>query len=196
MYTFDRRSLGFGNEIEEQPITLFPSQRYSSPAASRFSSDTALSTYAELEGLGTNGFWTRLIEKISSSLAGGILGNSNVTLATAHVSGVNDNATARQQVEDTSNGSLASRSSYGNAPGGTVKLDIKLLAGILSLADTYTFSISELAGGSHSKSSRHYDGVTVDVNVINGRQVSATHPDVANFKRDCRSMGATEVLGG
>jgi len=139
--------------------------------------------------------WRRLVEKIRALVGGGILSNANITLATAHVSGVSDNATARQNIEDTSNGRAASRSSYGNAPGGSVKLDIRLLTGILKLAETYSFSISELAGGSHSKTSRHYAGVTVDVNVINGQRVSATHPDVANFKRDCRSLGATEVLG-
>jgi hypothetical protein len=139
--------------------------------------------------------WRRLVEKIRALLAGGILNNANITLATAHVSRVNDNATARQNIEDTSNGRAASRSSYENAPSGSVKLDIRLLTGILKLAETYRFSISELAGGSHSRTSRHYDGGTVDVNVINGQHVSRTHPDVANFKRDCRSLGATEVLG-
>lgn len=139
--------------------------------------------------------WRRLVEKIRALLASGILSNANITLATAHVSGVNDNATARKNIEDTSNGRAASRSTYGNAPGGSVKLDIRVLTGILKLAETYSFSISELAGGEHSRTSRHYDGVTVDVNVLNGRHVSATHPDVTNFKRDCRSLGATEVLG-
>ena len=139
--------------------------------------------------------WQRLVEKIRALLASGILNNANITLATAHVSGVNDNATARQNIEDTANGRAASRSSYGTARGGSVKLDIKLLTGILKLAETYRFSISELAGGAHSRTSRHYNGVSLDVNVLNGRHVSATHPEVANFKRDCRSLGATEVLG-
>jgi hypothetical protein len=162
--------------------------------------------YRQIEPFGGLGdpidFWNqpqkslgRLVEKIRTLLAGGILSNANIMLATAHVSNVNDNATARQNIEDTSNGRAASRSSYGNAPGGSVKLSIRLLMGILNLAGTYSFSISELAGGSHSKTSRHYAGVTVDVNVINGQRVSATHPDVANFKRDCQRLGATEVLG-
>jgi hypothetical protein len=159
------------------------------------------------DGLGnTAGFWTtlpekgrqawrRLVEKIRALLAGGILSNANITLATTHVSGVKDDATARQNIEDTSIGRAASRSSYNTAPGGSVKLDIGLLTGILKLVETYSFRISELAGGSHSRGSRHYDGVTVDVNVINGQHVGATHPGVPNFKRDCRSLGATEVLG-
>jgi hypothetical protein len=137
----------------------------------------------------------RALEVWRSQLAQKILSNPRMILATRHPSGVSDNATARQNIEDTSNGRAVSRSNYGNARGGTAKLDIRLLTGILKLAETYSFSISELAGGSHSKTSRHYNGVTVDVNVINGQRVSAAHPDVPKFKRDCRSLGATQVLG-
>lgn len=136
-----------------------------------------------------------LAEKIRKVMAGGILNNPNITLATDHVSGNVDNANARQNIEDTAKGVDVTRSSYGSAPGGTVKLDIQLLAGILKLAETYKFSISELAGGEHAKGSRHYDGVTVDVNMINGKRVGATHPDVRNFMQQCRDLGATEVLG-
>jgi hypothetical protein len=137
----------------------------------------------------------RLRAAIRRRLAATILAGPNITLATAHVSGVNDNATARRNIEDTTNGRRAARSSYGTAPGGAVALDIRLLSSLLKLAETYRFSISELAGGSHTAGSRHYAGVTVDVNVINGQRVSDTHPDVANFMRDCRALGATQVLG-
>jgi hypothetical protein len=139
--------------------------------------------------------WRGLVETVRRNLANGVLTSPNITLATTHVSGNVDNANARQNIVDTSSRTDASRSSYGTAPGGTVKLDIQMLASLLKLADTYTFSVSELAGGEHSAGSRHYNGVTVDVNVINGRHVNSTHPDVANFKRDCRSLGATQVLG-
>jgi hypothetical protein len=139
--------------------------------------------------------WRNLAEKVRKVMASGILNNSNITLATAHVTTPLDKATARRNIEDTANGIDASRSTAGNAPGGTVKLDIQMLTGILKLAETFSFSVSELAGGDHSANSRHFAGVTVDVNVINGQQVSATHPDVANFKQQCRDLGATEVLG-
>jgi hypothetical protein len=134
-------------------------------------------------------------ERIRAWLANQILNNANITLATAHVKTPLDNATARRNIEDTANGGIAFRSSHGNAPDGAVNLDLRLLVGLLALAESYNFSISELAGGSHSKTSRHYNGVSVDVNVINGRHVSAAHPDVVRFKRDCRKLGATEVLG-
>jgi hypothetical protein len=137
----------------------------------------------------------RAREAIRGRLAATILNSPNITLSNAHVSGVNDNATARQNIEDTANGRPASRSNYGNAPGGTVSLDLQLLSRILKLAETYSFSISELAGGSHSANSRHYAGVTMDVNVINGQHVSNAHPNFRSFMRDCRALGATQVLG-
>lgn len=128
-------------------------------------------------------------------LAARILANNRISLATTHVSGVSDDANARENMRDTSEGRPASRSSYGNAPGGTVLLNLRLLRGIQTLLDEYTLSVSELAGGSHSPNSRHYAEVAVDLTVINGRHVSANHPDVPRIKARCRELGATEVLG-
>jgi len=139
--------------------------------------------------------WRGLIETLRKNVANGVLINPNITLATSHVSGHVDNANAKQNIVDTSRGTDASRSSYGTAPGGKVKLDLQMLVALLKLAETYKMSVSELAGGEHSAGSRHYDGVTIDVNVINGRGVSASHPDVTNFKKMCRDLGATQVLG-
>ena len=139
--------------------------------------------------------WRSLIETLRKNVANGVLINPNITLATTHVSGHVDTANAKQNIVDTSKGNDASRSSYGVAPGGTVKLDLQMLVALLKLADTYKFSVSELAGGEHSKGSRHYNGATVDVNIINGKRVGGSHPDVPKFMRDCRSLGATEVLG-
>jgi hypothetical protein len=130
-----------------------------------------------------------------ATLAQRILESPRITLATEHVSGVNDQATVRQNIADTAAGALARRSNYGGAPGGTVALNVRLLRGLLALAGSYSFSISELVGGSHSPNSRHYAGVAADVNQINGSQVRAGHPDLAAFKQKCRDLGATEVLG-
>ncbi|MGO7837224.1 chitosanase [Rhizobium johnstonii] len=128
-------------------------------------------------------------------LAARILNHPNITLANAHVSGENDQATAHQNIVDTGAGLEAHRSSYGTAPGGTVRLDPRMLQGLLDLADEYAFSVSELCGGEHSPGSRHYRGVTADVNVINDRHVSASHPQQAAFRRKCSSLGATQVFG-
>lgn len=127
------------------------------------------------------------------ALAGRILANPRIQPATGHVSGVEDMANARQNLVDTAAGNRACRSSYGTAPGGTVALDTRLLSGILALADEFGVSISELAGGSHNPSSRHYVGVAVDFNRINGRPVGASHPDLPAFKQLCRDLGVTEL---
>ena len=55
--------------------------------------------------------------------------------------------------------------------------------------------LGEIAGGSHSKNSRHYAGVALDVNVINGKRVSRLHADYQRFMKMARDLGATEVLG-
>ncbi len=128
-------------------------------------------------------------------LATRILNHAGIQLATAHVAGVDDQATARQNIADTAAGGLARRSSYGNAPGGTIALDRRLLRGLLALSEEYTFAVSELVGGSHSRNSRHYVGVTADFNIVNARPIRASHPDLAAFKQLCRDLGATEVLG-
>jgi chitosanase len=131
----------------------------------------------------------------AAELAARILSHPGIKLATAHVSGVNDQATARQNIKDTAAGRPAQRSNYGSAPGRTVALDRRLLSGLLALADEYTFTVSELAGGNHNRNSRHYAGVGADISLINGRRISASHPDVAAFQTRCRNLGATEVLG-
>ncbi|QRM35819.1 chitosanase (plasmid) [Microvirga sp. VF16] len=128
-------------------------------------------------------------------LARRILNHPSISLATAHPSGAVDQATARDNISDTASGRPARRSTHGNAPGGTTNLDVRLLSGLLALADQFSFSIAELAGGSHNPNSRHYAGLGMDVNIINGRRVRADHPDVSAFKAKCREMGATEVLG-
>jgi hypothetical protein len=133
--------------------------------------------------------------ELGSGLAARILSHGGIKLADAHVSGVDDRATARRNIEDTAAGGAAHRSAYGTAPGGTVALDTRLLSGLLALAAEFTFTVSELAGGSHNSNSRHYAGVAADISVINGHRVSASHPDVADFQQRCRNLGATEVLG-
>jgi hypothetical protein len=70
-----------------------------------------------------------------------------------------------------------------------------MLGGVMALAQEYAISISEFCGGSHSRNSRHYAGITADFNIINGRHVSPSHHDVPAFMARCRALGATEVLG-
>lgn len=129
----------------------------------------------------------------AQSLAQQILSNSKITLATTHVSGVKDNANAKQNVVDTAAGKLAARSCYAQAPCGYVALTDSMLAGMLQMATKYSFSVSEIAGGGHSGNSRHYTGSSFDANVINGSGVT-NNALAAQFAADCRAAGATEVI--
>ena len=131
----------------------------------------------------------------AAALAQQILANAGISLATAHASGIPDQATARQNIVDTAAGRRANRSSYQNAPGGTVALDVRMLGGVVALGGEFTLAVSEFCGGSHSSNSRHYAGVTADFNIINGQHVRPGHPDVPTLMARCRALGATEVLG-
>ncbi len=137
-----------------------------------------------------------------ADLASQILGNGRITLWEKHDSGRVDDATAKRNIQDTKDPAkkyLAARSSYGTAPGGTVALDDRMLRGMLALANSYTFQVSDIAGGSHSTGSRHYAGVAFDVPFINGKAVNindrAARPTYDAFMQRCRDLGATEVLG-
>jgi hypothetical protein len=133
--------------------------------------------------------------EIAATLAKRIQQSTKIVLARAHASGVQDNATAFDNINDTADGRSAHRSSYGNAPGGVVNLDPHMLKGMLALADSFSFAVSEFCGGSHNPNSRHYAGCTADINSINGRHVDAHNAFAAAFQRRCRELGATEVLG-
>lgn len=74
-------------------------------------------------------------------------------------------------------------------------LDRRMLAGMLHLAGTYRFHVSEVAGGSHSSNSRHYAGVAFDVTQIDGVPVHAGAAHWQQFLHDGRAAGATEALG-
>ncbi|GHV12248.1 hypothetical protein FACS1894219_04820 [Clostridia bacterium] len=111
-------------------------------------------------------------------LAKKILNDSRITLAKVHPSGVDDGAQPYYQIKDTANGKAAKRSSYGNAPGGTVKLSANSLRAILLLADKFgSIKISEIAGASHSVNSWHYQKTSsqnaLDITALGGAITSA-----------------------
>ena len=118
-----------------------------------------------------------------------------IGLLPVQVSGRNDGADARSNIADTAMGRQAKRSSYQNAPGGRVDLSFSLLEGMKKLSEEYSFNVTALAGGSHSKRSRHYLGVGIDIDKIDERQVDKNHPKFKEFMAKARALGATEVLG-
>jgi hypothetical protein len=126
-----------------------------------------------------------------------ILKHPKIILRRNQVSGRSDGASSYDSIRQVSQGHNAKRSSYGNAKGGYTPLDIRMLKGMLYLADVkgYKMNISSIAGGSHSSNSRHNSGLAFDVNYINGVKVNSSNPYYRKFMSTCRSLGATEVLG-
>jgi|GEM_PF-1257053 len=89
-------------------------------------------------------------------------------------------------------------SCYGNANCTDVYLDETLLQTMLMIEQRhgYGYSVTTIAGGSHSSRSRHYSGIAFDANYINGNKISFnTRTLNRQFMDLCRSYGATEVLG-
>ncbi|MEQ3551763.1 hypothetical protein WIS52_14915 [Pseudonocardia nematodicida] len=117
-------------------------------------------------------------------LANTILNNRNIALQTVHVSGVRDNATARQNVVDTAEGRQAARSAYGGAPGGSVALDTRMLSALQQIGSEGGLRVSEIAGGSHSAGSKHYDGRAFDLDQYGGRSTTT-------IVNRCKQLGAS-----
>lgn len=130
-------------------------------------------------------------------LAKKVLNHPKITLLRKQVSGRVDGASSYHNIASTARGYSAKRSSYGTAPGGYIKLRKQMLQAMLYLADTkgYSYRVTSIAGGSHSRTSRHYAGIAFDVDMINGRKVGYSNPYYKAFMRSGRAKGATEVLG-
>ncbi|MFB9902659.1 carboxypeptidase [Allokutzneria oryzae] len=127
-----------------------------------------------------------------------IKASSGISLLNSHVSGRKHAAsTARSNINDTAAGNKASTSPWSDVGVKKVALDGRMLAGMLKLNTDakYKFRVTTIAGGDHSSTSRHYAGLAFDVDQINGRAVSSSHPKYKAFMKKCREYGATEVLG-
>ena len=133
---------------------------------------------------------------VRQTLAYSLLRNPRVGLANFHVSGRRDNATAIANMRQAELGQRSRCSSYQRAPGGSTYLDNRMLWAMHYLTRSgWSFRVTELTGGSHSKKSRHYDGAAFDVDYINGIKVGRGNPHVKGFMRRCRQLGAREVRG-
>ena len=129
-------------------------------------------------------------------LAKRLLSHGGVSQLNFHISRNKDEATAQHNLVQTAEGRPAKRSYYGNGPGGAVDLDVRMLKALLILANEgYTFRITELAGGSHSSTSRHYSGLAFDIDTLNGKRIGYGNPSFRDFLKRCRELGATEVFG-
>ena len=129
-------------------------------------------------------------------LASQVLSNSSITLATEHPSGVHDQANARANIASVASGNLANRSHYRRAPGGTTELDPRMLQTMLALARRNSFSVSEIAGGSHTAAdSLHYQGQAIDINVLNGHAIVFNQPGgYSTFLQQALAQGAERAF--
>jgi hypothetical protein len=120
-----------------------------------------------------------------------------IGLYNIQVSGRNDGADALSNIRAVAQKQTARNSCYGNAPCGRVRLDPKMLEAMVLLRQVYgySFRVTSIAGGSHSRGSRHYRGVAFDTDTINGSSVHGNRTLARQFMAACREMGATEVLG-
>ena len=149
-----------------------------------------------LFGCATDSTSSFRVDNSRAGLARQILENpAKYKFASYHLSGVKDQATALINMQATAAGYSARRSSYAKAPGGSCYLQENMLRGMISLGREYSISISEVAGGGHSATSRHYLGVAYDVTHINGVKVSWSNPYYRAYMSKARALGATEVLG-
>ena len=123
----------------------------------------------------------------TQQLASEILQDPNIRLATRHPSGQVDNATAAREVRDIANARPAHRSRYvahgKQGPGGLVELNPFLLQAMLDLSRQFTFTVSEIAGGTPARNTPFYDGRAFAVTVINGEHVGPGNPWVQPFEQ-------------
>ena len=137
------------------------------------------------------------------SLASQILANKNISLwdhnnATSLVwydengkemNKKRDYADARQNIIDTSNGINAKRSHYTDnpekrdcAPGGRIALSVNMLRAMLDLEKGFgKYTISAIAGGSHSNGSAHYKGTAFDVSSLGGSPTAAKGKQIYSY---------------
>jgi hypothetical protein len=106
-------------------------------------------------------------------------------------------ASPLQNVMDIASGKKASRSSYGNAPGGTTDIDARVFLALLALADKYgEVEVTSIAGNSHAKNSPHYSGRAIDIRRLGGKMVNRRNVKMKAFREYAiRELGALVVLG-
>ena len=130
------------------------------------------------------------------ALAKQVLKTPGITFARAHSETRHNGSTAYANIVDMAAGRGALTSPQSHVGATRVQLDPRMLRALLTLQDTYGYrlNISEFVGGVHSKKSRHYRGLSFDVNEINGKHVGSGAPHRA-LMAACSQLGATEIIG-
>ncbi|MEV5932991.1 GH25 family lysozyme [Streptomyces sp. NPDC052079] len=130
------------------------------------------------------------------ALAKQLVKTPGITFARVHSQTRHSGSTAYANITDMAAGKGALTSPQSHVGAKRVQLDARMLRGLLSLRNSHGFrmNITEFVGGVHSSTSRHYRGLSFDVNEINGVHVGSGAQHRA-FMAACRRLGATEVLG-
>ncbi|MFT6861576.1 MAG: hypothetical protein ACJAVK_000128 [Akkermansiaceae bacterium] len=137
-----------------------------------------------------------IVNQNTSNIARWLKNCTQISWLPRQVSGRYDGASALDNINQVAAGQAAKRSSYGTAPGGSVRLNSRMLRAMRDLVKRgYTFRVTAIAGASHSPKSSHYVGVAFDVDTINGERVGYGNPYCRRFLQRCRELGATEIMG-
>lgn len=135
----------------------------------------------------------RVDPETAADVAGDILRDPSITLATVHVSYGADAATAERNIIDVANGRRANTSCYGNAPCSLTPLDLRMLRAVREMGQRGTLTVSEFAGGNHASGSDHYRGRGVDITWVNGRHVGSGS-GYGMAVDMCRKYGASKIF--
>ncbi|XP_072023002.1 uncharacterized protein [Amphiura filiformis] len=124
--------------------------------------------------------------------------NSNIRLrdnnSVFNSKGNNDGADATSNIADMCNGKKSKRSSYDcvisgvtvPTPGGWVCIQAKVLDYLIALAnDGHDILVNTITGACHSKTSKHYSGLAVDI------QKESSASNYQAWMTKCTSMGGT-----
>lgn len=143
---------------------------------------------------GASALWRQTVAPENArDVALDIRADSGIALDGTHLSGFVDRAHAKANVVDVSEGQLARRSAYQNGPGGFTALDLRMLKALRRMGAVGRVTVSEIAGGSHSRGSLHYSGRAIDVRSVNGVPIrrGSSYGLVLDA---CRAYGAARIF--
>ena len=143
---------------------------------------------------GVSPIWRQVVRlETAADVARDILADRSIVLEDVHSGGPTDSATPLREIREIAAGYAARRSSYGTAPGGSTRVDLRLLKALRRLGQLGSVRVSEIAGGSHAGHSQHYVGKAIDISWVNGRHVArgAAYSWVTST---CRAYGAARVF--